>query len=130
MPIDFSPERWQKVKETYHAWWMGELDRPIIPVIIPGRDPGRPQPPAPLLSQATCTDFSWTPEQIVDRIDYEYSRFTLLGDAYPWFNMDCFGPGVVAAMMGARLDNSSGRVWFWPPDDRSHSGTPSRIRAR
>ena len=118
MPIDFSPERWQKVKETYHAWWIDELDRPIIPVIIPDRDPGRPQPPAPMLSQATCTDFSWTPEQIVDRIEYEYSRFTLLGDAYPWFNMDCFGPGVVAAMMGAKLDNSSGRVWFWPPDDR------------
>jgi 5-methyltetrahydrofolate--homocysteine methyltransferase len=118
MPIDFNPERWQKVRETYHAWWQGELDRPIIPVIIPGRDPVRPQPPAPMLSQATCADFSWSPEQIVDRIDYEYSRFTLLGDAYPWFNMDCFGPGVVAAMMGAKLDNASGQVWFWPPDDR------------
>ncbi|MFN2232778.1 MAG: hypothetical protein ACK2U1_01025 [Anaerolineales bacterium] len=118
MPIEFSPERWQKVKDTYHAWWMGELDRPIIPVVIPDRDPGRPQPPAPMLSQATCADFSWTPEQLVDRIDYEYSRFTLLGDAYPWFNMDCFGPGVAAAMMGAKLDNSSGKVWFWPPDDR------------
>jgi 5-methyltetrahydrofolate--homocysteine methyltransferase len=118
MPIDFSPERWQKVKDTYDAWWVGELERPIIPVVIPDRDPGRPQPPAPMLSQATCDDFSWTPEQLVDRIDYEYSRFTHLGDAYPWFNMDCFGPGVVAAMMGARLDNSSGQVWFWPPDDR------------
>ena len=118
MPIDFGPERWKKVKDTYHTWWQGGLDRPIIPVVIPNRDPGRPQPPAPMLDQTTCHDFSWTPEQLVDRIDYEYSRFTLLGDAYPWFNMDCFGPGVLAAMMGAGLDNSSGRVWFWPPDDR------------
>jgi hypothetical protein len=31
--------------------------------------------------------------------------------------MDCFGSGVLAAMMGAKLDNSSGRVWFWLPDD-------------
>ncbi len=117
MPIDFTPERWQKVKETYRQWWAGELDRPIIPAVIPGRDPGRPAPAAPLLSQATCTDFSWSPEALVDRIDYEFSRYTFLGDAYPWFNMDCFGPGVVAAMLGARLDNSSGRVWFWPPAD-------------
>jgi 5-methyltetrahydrofolate--homocysteine methyltransferase len=71
-----------------------------------------------MLSQATCTDFSWAPEQIIDRIDYEYSRFTFLGDAFPWFSMGKFGPGVIAAMMGAKLDNSSGQVWFWPPDDR------------
>jgi 5-methyltetrahydrofolate--homocysteine methyltransferase len=118
MSIDFNLERWQKIQETYHAWWQGELDRPIIPVAIPNRDPGRPQPPAPMLSQATCTDFSWSPEQIVDRIDYEYSRFTFLGDAFPWFSMGKFGPGIIAAMMGANLDNSSGQVWFWPPDDR------------
>ena len=118
MPIDFNPERWDQVRKTYQSFWDGELDRPIIPVVIPGRNPGRPQPEAPLLTQASCTDFSWSLEELVDRIDFEYSRFTLLGDAYPWFNLDCFGPGVVAAMMGAKLDNSSGRVWFWPPDDR------------
>lgn len=27
----------------------------------------------------------------------------------------CLWAGVAAAFMGARLDNSSGRVWFWPP---------------
>lgn len=118
MPIDFDFERWQKIKETYQAWWQGELDRPIIPVAIPNRDPGRPQPPAPLLSQESCTDFSWSPEQIIDRIDYEFERYTFLGDSFPWFSMGKFGPGVLAAMMGAKLDNSSGQVWFWPPDDR------------
>jgi len=120
MPIDFSPERWGQVRQTYRAWWAGELDRPIIPIELVGRDPGRPQPVAPLLSQATCADFSYSPEQLIDRIDYELARKVYLGDAFPWFNMDVFGPGVAAAFMGARLDNSSGRVWFWPP----HEGTP------
>ena len=41
-----------------------------------------------------------------------------LGDAYPQFNMDAFGPGVLAAFCGARLDNSSGRVWFFPPAEK------------
>ena len=118
MPIDFSPQRWQRIKDTYRQWWAGDLERPLIPATIAGRDPGRPQPAAPLLSQQTCADFSWSPEELIDRIDYELSCRTYLGDAYPFFNMDCFGPGVAGAFLGARLDNSSGRVWFFPPDDR------------
>ena len=117
MPIDFTPEHWEKVKDTYAAWWKGELERPVIPIVVPGCDPGRPMPAAPLLAQATCTDFSWSPEELVDRIDYELASYTYLGDAFPWVNLDCFGPGVVAAMLGAQLDNSSGQVWFWPPED-------------
>jgi len=116
--IDFAPQRWQTIKETYRRWWRHELDRPLIPVILSGRDPGRPQPAAPLLSQETCTDLSWSPEELIDRIDYELSKCVFLGDAYPYVNMDSFGPGVASAFLGARLDNSTGRVWFFPPDER------------
>jgi hypothetical protein len=115
MPIDFSPERWEQVRTTYRKWWAGELARPIIPIELVGRDPGRPMPDAPLLTQANCANFAYSPEQLIDRIDYELARKVYLGDAFPWFNMDVFGPGVAAAFMGARLDNTSGRVWFWPP---------------
>lgn len=115
MPIAFSPERWEQVRTTYRKWWAGELERPIIPIELVGRDPGRPMPDAPLLTQANCSDFTYSPEQLIDRIDYELARRVYLGDAFPWFNMDVFGPGVAAAFMGARLDNTSGRVWFWPP---------------
>lgn len=116
--IDFSPQRWQIIKETYGRWWRHELERPLIPIVLNGRDPGRPRPAAPLLSQQTCADFSWSPEELIDRIDYELSRRAYLGDAYPLVNMDCFGPGVAAAFLGARLDNTSGGVWFFPPDER------------
>ena len=44
MPIDFSPERWAQVKATYRQWWAGELDRPIVPIELVGRDLGRPMP--------------------------------------------------------------------------------------
>ncbi len=118
MTIEFSTPRWQQIKDTYGKWWAGELERPLIPVVITGRDPGRPKPPAPLLSQQTCTDLSRSPEELIDRIDYELSQRIYLGDAYPYFNMDCFGPGVMSAFLGARLDNSTGRVWFFPPDER------------
>jgi hypothetical protein len=117
MEINFSEERWQKVKDTYSLWWEGKLGRPIIPVELTGLEVNRPLPSAPLLSQATCADLSYSPEEIVDRIDYDLSSRMYLGDAFPYINLDCFGPGVVAAFAGAKLDNSSGRVWFHPAKD-------------
>ena len=117
MAIDFTLERWEKVKATYQKWWAGELDRPIIPIELIGRDPGRPKPDTPFLNQATCHDLSIPVEELIDRLDYELSTCVYLGDSYPYFNMDVFGPGVIAAYLGGRLDNSSGQVWFYPPSD-------------
>jgi len=117
MAIDFSQDRWDKVKSVYQQWWGGELDRPIIPIVLIGRDPGRPKPDAPFLSQATCHDLSIPVEELINRLDYELSTCVYLGDSFPYFNMDVFGPGVIAAYLGGRLDNASGQVWFYPPSD-------------
>ncbi len=116
MTIDFSPLQWQKVRKNYADWWDGHLERPLVPACLWGRDPGRACPPAPLLTQETCADLRWSAEELVDRIDYELSRQVYLGDAFPLFRMECFGPGVAAAFLGARLDNSSGWVWFFPQE--------------
>ena len=86
--------------------------------MLRNRAPGRPEPDVPLLSQGTCTDLTIPAESLIDRIDYELSQYSYLGDAFPYFNMDCFGPGVIAAFLGGRLDNSTGRVWFHPDADR------------
>ncbi|MEI8313146.1 MAG: hypothetical protein WCH98_20545, partial [Verrucomicrobiota bacterium] len=117
MSIAFDSSRWENIRSISRKWWAGELERPLIPARVLGRDPGRPEPRLPLLGQGNCHDFSITPEQIIDRIDYDLSCYHFLGDAFPYFNMDCFGPGIVAAFLGAKLDNSSGRVWFHPPAD-------------
>jgi 5-methyltetrahydrofolate--homocysteine methyltransferase len=117
MSIDFSPDRWQRIREVYAGWWSGELDRPVIPVELSGRDPGRAKPAAPLLTQATCNALDVPAQDLIDAIDYDLSTRVYLGDAFPRVNLDAFGPGVLAAMLGATLDNSSGRVWFHPPDD-------------
>lgn len=117
MSLDFGPERWQKLKTNYRAWWNGELDRPIVAVTVRDRDPGRPMPETPMLTQATCADLSIPADKLIDRIDYELSTFHYLGDAYPFFSMGIFGPGVVAAFLGARLSNATGNVWFHPEAD-------------
>lgn len=117
MGVQFSTTQWERVQQTYEAWWANTLERPILPIWLEGRDPGRPCPTAPLLSQANCADLSIPAEALIDRIDYELSRYDYLGDAYPFFNFDSFGPGLVAAFLGARLDNTTGRVWFHPSEE-------------
>ncbi len=117
MPVDFGPEQWEQVRGSHRRWWDGELDRPLVAVEVLGRDPGRPCPETPLLSQATCTDLSWSAEQVIDRLDWELSRRVYLGDAFPQVNFNCFGPGVMAAFIGAELSNRTGRVWFHPTAD-------------
>ncbi|MBI9105862.1 MAG: hypothetical protein JEZ04_03900 [Spirochaetales bacterium] len=117
MAINFSKKRREALRETYRKWWAGELKRPIAGVTLINRDPGRARPPAPVLSQRTCLDFQWSAEEIIDRLDYELCRQTYLGDAFPFVNLDCFGPGVASAFMGARADNSTGGVWFEPVEE-------------
>ncbi|MEI8194929.1 MAG: hypothetical protein WCI73_03355 [Phycisphaerae bacterium] len=116
MAIDFSAARWAQVRQNYQRWWAGELDRPLVPVILKGRDPGRPMPAAPLLGQGTCQDLTIPAADLIDRIDYELSGYEFLGDSFPHFFVD-FGPGVMGAMLGARLDNSSGNVWYHPTEE-------------
>lgn len=118
MSIDFDATRWQRIKTTYMQWWSYELSRPLVPVVLRDRDPGRHRPDAPLLTQANCADLTIPAEHLIDRIDYELSRCSFFGDAFPFVGMACFGPGVLAAFLGAKLDNSTGRVWFHPPDER------------
>lgn len=118
MAIHFDPERMERVKDTYDRWWRGELDRPLMRVTIADAYPVERKAPAPLLSQQSCADFSWSAEQVIDALDEELSRQEYLGDAFPWVNFDAYGPGVLAPMCGAKLDNSSGGVWFWPDEER------------
>ena len=121
MPIDFSPGRWEHVKQVYRAWWAGELDRPILPACLFGCDPGRDEPSTPPLNQATCTDFSIRPEDFIDRMDYGLSKYKFLGDAFPQVDLAGFGPGVMAAFVGAHVELNDGHVWFQPPRDVSIS---------
>ena len=114
MAVRFTSDDWARICDRYRAFWNHTSPTPLIPVTLTGRDPGRPQPAAPVLSQQTALDLSFSAEAMIDRLDYELSRTEFLGDAFPHVNMDCFGPGVLAAFLGAVPDNRTGRIWFHP----------------
>jgi 5-methyltetrahydrofolate--homocysteine methyltransferase len=55
-------------------------------------------------------------EQIIERIGDQLSRRTWLGDAVPKFWPN-FGPGIIAAFLGAEVGARPETVWFEPPAD-------------
>ncbi|GHU02461.1 hypothetical protein FACS1894147_04390 [Spirochaetia bacterium] len=133
--IRFNDRQWDTVRGNYRKWWKGELGRPILPMVINGADPGRPQPPVPSLAFSNVADFSITPEQIIDRFDYNLSCCEYYGDSYPIAYMDQFGPGVVAAFLGAVVEPTPNTVWFHPknpvtPSELHFSYDPDNIWLR
>jgi hypothetical protein len=119
MPIDFDAKRWEQVKKNYKLWWDGKLGRPLINMVIPGRDPGRSEPALPSYKFTSCYDLSVPAEDIVDLWDYQLSCSKYLADAFPCVYPN-FGPGAVAAALGADLINGAppaDTVWFHPKVD-------------
>lgn len=113
MPLHFTEGRWTRIRGIYEKFWNMQSDRLVYGMAI-REHPPESEPELPLLSQATCHDRTIPAEKVADRILLEMSQYEYYGDAFPVFNMDCFGPGIVAAFLGASLDNSTGRVWFHP----------------
>ena len=117
MPIEFAPHRWDKVREDARRWWSGELKRPLIQMRLGGADPGRSEPELPGVRRTAHYDFSVPVSRIVDRWDYELSCARYEGDAFPARFVD-FGPGVIAAFLGAPTGLGEDTVWFHSPDER------------
>jgi 5-methyltetrahydrofolate--homocysteine methyltransferase len=117
MNIDFNMERWKTVKENYRRWWAGDLERPLIQAALSGRTPTRAKPDIPWHHFNSFYDFSSPVEKIVDWYEYHLESTFFLGDSFPHAN-PYFGPGVVAAYMGADVTNSpaAGTTWFHPRD--------------
>lgn len=115
--IDFSAHRWTRVKENARRWWDGTLGRPLIRLTVDGRDPGRDRPELPFRYFTAQYPITTPADAIVDAWDYELSRKNYLSDAFPsvWPN---FGPGVLAAFLGATLHTAPDTVWFHPEQEK------------
>jgi hypothetical protein len=120
MSIEFSAERWERVKAANRLFWRGELDRPLIHITVGGRDPGRPEPRLkPGRWHFAEVYRSEVPaDEIVDRWDYDLSCSHYRGDAFPSVYPN-FGPGIIAAFLGAIFHPAPEEFtcWFHPPRD-------------
>lgn len=113
MGIDFSEDRWQRIRKNAQLWWAGKLGRPLFQITLTGQESDRERPALREKDFVPCYGASASCEQIVDRWDYELSCRRFIGDAFPqvWPN---FGAGVAAVFMGAKLEARDETVWFHP----------------
>lgn len=119
MAIHFTVAAWAKVRENYRRWWAGELDRPLIHLTVNGAaEPDRPRPTLPTYGFQSMYDAMTSAEAIVDVWDYRLATQHWLGDGFPSVFPN-FGPGVVAAFLGAELQNGDNTVWFHPREPKS-----------
>ena len=114
MSVHFDRQRLQSVLANHELWWEGKLDRALVRGVIEGYYAPSHTAKAPRLSQATCHDFSWTAEEVIEAEDAFLSTCEYFADGYPVMDFAAFGPGVLAAMLGSTLDNSREQVWFLP----------------
>jgi len=108
----------EKTIEAYEKWWNGELDRPLLPVIITGGETSKAKPKywndfrggwcQPLFANTNVK-----PSEIIDCADYMFETSEHLGDSYPFFGLQISGAGVMAAFLGASLTVSENSIWFY-----------------
>ena len=119
MAVHFDRSRMAEIIEHHELWWNHKLGRPLVYIELNDAHT-RPESKFPLLSQANCHDFGIDPEQIIISYDDYLTGMEWMGDGFPHMDLDRFGPGIVAAFCEeAILDNSSGRVWFFPAEKKS-----------
>ncbi len=118
MAIDFSPARWDAVKENSARWWAHDLKRPLIQMCLPGRDPGRGRPRVSGRLHQMIYDLSVPAADVVDMVDHAIASTRYMGDGFPvmWPNM---GPGALAAFVGGTPEADENTTWFHPDRERS-----------
>ena len=112
--LQFDEKDWERTERNWTAWWRGELDRPMVVIEAMARRRDRA---GTWWDHITGFPLSVSAEAVIDHYAAEMDVMLWAGDAFPkwWPN---FGPGIIAAFLGSRVDASTGTTWFYP------SGTP------
>lgn len=112
--IAFSTSDWQRIRETYTAWWDHELARPLIyftNVYEGGKAPTVPGHNSFLANYGLDAPL----DLLIDNYLKTQNGRTFPGDSFPsWFLN--FGAGVLATALGARMNARPDTVWFEPAD--------------
>ena len=106
--LNFTERDWEDLAQNWMAWWMGELDRPLVMMASP--NPRRS-------SQELKLEFLLHKpiDEVLDYYELRLANTVVLGDAGPrWFPF--YGAGVTAAFLGAELlcTPEEGTIWFEP----------------
>jgi hypothetical protein len=104
--LHFTERDWERTESDWTAWWVGELDRPLV--MIEGLDPLD-------VFEDLASNFplDMPADAVINYYQARLEATRFYGDAWPrwWPN---FGPGIVAGFLGAQVHSVPGTVWFEP----------------
>ncbi|MBN1264947.1 MAG: hypothetical protein JXA25_05595 [Anaerolineales bacterium] len=113
MKGSFSAQDWERIRRDWGRWWHFDLDRPMVVIErLDGYDIA-PELIPEIVPHAIEIPLETTPEQTVKFYDDMISRTRYYGDAFPRWYPD-FGPGIVAAFLGAEPSVVDHSVWYEP----------------
>jgi len=109
--LHFPESGWESITRNWSAWWAGELERALVVL-----ECIEPQDEATLHYASTFLG-NYGPEisaeELLDLFIPRLEATHYMGDAFPRFWPN-FGPGIVAAFAGARLNAVQDTTWFTP----------------
>ncbi|MEM3791755.1 MAG: hypothetical protein QXH47_00360 [Candidatus Bathyarchaeia archaeon] len=102
-------EDWERVSETYEAWWEGELTRPIIFLT-------HVSPNVDVIDYSLTLSWAFMrfhPEKALEALFECFSKTVFMCEAYPNVFVN-IGPGALSAFLGADIDFNlkAGTSWF------------------
>jgi hypothetical protein len=112
MNIRFDERDWDRLDRNWTAFWQGELTRPLV--LLSCADPAAASVPhkREFLPQY---GLQVSAEEIIAIETADLERKYFIGDSFPKFWLN-FGPGSIAAYLGADVQVAEHTVWFQPLD--------------
>lgn len=113
--LHFDEHDWERVMGAWNAWWAHDLDRPLVMVEVwdfPSSDVYLNAP-----DFTSNLPLEMPADEVIDRYQVRLEHTLYFGDAFPkwWPN---YGPGVVAAFLGANVTYDWDTVWFSPGQEK------------
>lgn len=123
----FGKVDWAALRRAWNMWWEGTLERPLV--MYEHLDPGwsrEIQMKKGLSELPSLSNLSFTGQfgldtpvdQVIQYYQDQLDHIVYYGDAFPklWVN---YGPGLVAAFLGADFQIQSDTIWLSPPQSEN-----------
>ncbi|MDO9087249.1 MAG: hypothetical protein Q7U53_13665 [Anaerolineaceae bacterium] len=111
MNLRFSEQDMQRVKQDWIDWWSGTIERPFFG--IEAIDDSAIETLATYYEVTAVESDEMPAERILDQIEQFGEGIHWFGGAFPKFWPN-YGPGLMAAFLGSKLNIQSDTVWFDP----------------
>ena len=119
----FDECRWQKIQDSYEAWWQRKTAHPILNLSFYGADPGMRRPEGLITGNLFHYDFCESAESIAEKSEYLMRSLCYDYEGFPYVFM-YFGPVHTFEFFGARAHIAPDTVWYaaenLPPIEEMH----------